>query len=263
MKSGKARLVKITPDSNTPKQSGVMEYKMTCMSEGSVEVFIEPNLPAPHLIVIGKTAIAKALVKMAKAANYRVTAVAPDATPATFEKVDELITQLNLHPVKITGSSSIVVITQGEQDEAALELALQQPCTYIGFVASRKKKASVFDYLLQQGIDKNLLDRVKSPAGIDINAKKPEEVAISILAEIIQVQSESPVAMNFASLDELKSGTNQSKFYINPVCGIPIDMNNPKHIVDYKGEKVYFCCDGCKIKFDAEPEKYMRKAFES
>src|SRR6185436_12281876 len=118
--------------------------------------------------------------------NYRVTAVAPDATPSTFETVDELITQLNLHSVKIMASSSIVVITQGEQDEAALEMAVKQPSAYIGFVASRKKKASVFEYLSQEGIDKNLLDRVNSPAGIDINAKKPEEVAISILAEIIQ-----------------------------------------------------------------------------
>jgi len=58
---------------------------------------------------------------------------------------------------------------------------------------------------------------------------------------------------------ELRSEGVQAKFYINPVCGIPIDMNNPKHIVEYKGEKVYFCCDGCKIKFHAEPEKYMKK----
>src|SRR4249920_2642694 len=97
MKSGKARLVKIAPDAEmSVKREGLIEYKMTCMSEGSVEVFIEPVLPAPHLVVIGKTAIAKALVKMAKAANYRVTAVAPDAAPSTFEKVDELITQMNL-----------------------------------------------------------------------------------------------------------------------------------------------------------------------
>ncbi|MFI5134671.1 MAG: XdhC family protein, partial [Chitinophagales bacterium] len=241
----------------------VMEYKMTCMSEGSVEVFIEPNLPPPHLIVIGKTAIAKALVKMAKAANYRVTAVANDVTPSTFEKVDELITQLSLQNVKISASSSVVVVTQGEQDEKALEEALKQKCAYIGFVASRKKKASVFEYLSHQGIGNNLLDQVKCPAGLNINAKKPEEVAISILAEIIQVQSQAPVANEISPLEELKSEGVQAKFYINPVCGIPIDMNNPKHIVEYKGEKVYFCCDGCKIKFDAEPEKYMKKVLHS
>jgi len=260
MKSGKARLVKITPDAEmSVKNDGIVEYKMTCMSEGSVEVFIEPVLPAPHLVVIGKTAIAKALVKMAKAANYRVTAVALESTPSTFEKVDELITQLSFHSVKMTPSSSIVVVTQGEQDEAALEMAVKQKTNYVGFVASRKKKASVFEYLIQNGVDQKLLENVKCPAGIDINAKRPEDVAISILAEIIRVQSQSPVATEISPLEELKSEGMQAKFYINPVCGIPIDMNNPKHIVEYKGEKVYFCCDGCKIKFDAEPEKYMKK----
>ena len=261
MKSGKARLVKISPAGSSEKQEGIMEYKMTCMSEGSVDVFIEPNLPPPHLVVIGKSAIAKALVKMAKTAGYRVTAVAPDATPATFEKVDELFTQLNLQQVKIHAATSILVATQGEQDEAALEMALQQQCAYIGFVASRKKKASVFEYLSQHGIDKNLLARVMSPAGLDINAKKPEEVAISILAEIIQVQNSAAIGIGFTRYEEaFGSSGSSAKFYINPVCGIPIDTANPKHIVDYNGEKVYFCCDGCKVKFDAEPEKYMKKA---
>lgn len=260
MKSGKARLVKISPEASSVKQEGVMEYKMTCMSEGSVEVFIEPNLPPPHLVVIGKSAIAKALVKIAKTAGYRVSAVAPEALPTTFEKVDELITQMNLENVKMNAACSILVATQGEQDEAALELALQHKVAYIGFVASRRKKASVFEYLSQQGIDKNILDRVHSPAGLDINAKKPDEVAISILAEIIQVQNSTSAGIGFTKFEAAAGiGAGNSKFYINPVCGIPIDMNNPKHIVDYKGEKVYFCCDGCKIKFDAEPERYMKK----
>lgn len=261
MKSGKARLVKISPSGSSEKQEGIVEYKMTCMSEGSVDVFIEPNLPPPHLLVIGKTAIAKALLKLARSAGYRVSAVAPDATPVTFEKVDELITQLKPQNIKTTTATSIVVVTQGEQDEAALEIAATLTGQYLGFVASRKKKAAVFEYLSEKGMDHSLLERIHSPAGIDINAKKPDEVAISILAEIIQVQNSTESGMAFSGYANNTGleGT-QSKFYINPVCGIPIDMSNPKHIVDYHGEKVYFCCDGCKIKFDAEPEKYMKKA---
>jgi len=255
LRSGRSRLVKVGQSLTAAKQDGVVDYKMTCMSEGTIEVFIEPFLPSPHLIVMGKTAIAKALVKMAKAAGFRVTAV-------TFEKVDELITQMKLEQVKISSSSSIVVCTQGEQDEEALQEALKKGCAYIGFVASRKKKAGVFENMQQLGIDKNKLDTIKSPAGIDITAKKPEEVAISILAEIIQVQNNRPVSTEgFIEQTEISNQPSaKPSYYINPVCGVPVDRNSPKHIIEYNGEKVYFCCDGCKVKFEAEPGKYLTKA---
>ncbi len=262
IKTGRSRLVKVGQSQATEKQDGVVDYKMTCMSEGTVEVFIEPVLPSPHLVVMGKTAIAKALIKIAKSAGFRITAVAADITPQTFEKVDELITKINLEQVKLSSSSSIIVCTQGEQDEEALEQALQKNCAYIGFVASRKKKAGVFDYLQQHGIDKKKLDTIKSPAGINITAKRPDEVAISILAEIIQVHNSKPHNEE-SFIDPKPQGDNEQdikpSYYINPVCGVPVDRNSPKHIIDYQGEKVYFCCDGCKVKFEAEPAKYMVK----
>jgi len=255
MKTGKARLVKVGEHSST-EQDGVTNYKMTCMSEGTVEIFLEPVLPPPHLVVIGKTLIAKALVKLAKVSGYRVTAVAPEAKPTTFEKVDELITQINLKQVKISSASSIVICTQGENDEEAIEQVLAQPCFYKAFVASPKKKTAIFENLIGQGFDKEKINAIHSPAGININAKKPEEVAISILAEIIQSQNNLN-ATGFTKFESTGGDTSRPKFYINPVCGVPVDMNSPKHVVEYKNEKVYFCCDGCKVKFDADPEKYM------
>ncbi|KAA9036519.1 YHS domain-containing protein [Ginsengibacter hankyongi] len=261
MKRGKARLVKIGNSIVSSKQEGVMEYKMTCQSEGTVEVFVEPVLPVPHLVIIGKSSIAKALVKLAGAIGYRITAVAQDANLQTFEKVDELVTQISLANVRTTPATFIVVATQGEQDEKALVEALKKESAYVGFVASRKKMASITNYLADAGFDKTAIDLIKSPAGIDINAKSPDEVAISILAELIQVQNSSPVMISFEKFDESKAETGISpKYYINPVCGVPVDINNPKHIIEYHGEKVYFCCDGCKVKFEQDPEKYMNKA---
>lgn len=257
MKTGKARLVKIGKSLIPQKQDGVMEYKMTCQSEGTVEVFIEPVLPLPHLLVMGKTAIAKALVKMAKLAGYRVTAVAVDAKPTTFEQVDELITQINLEKVQTNAATFMVVATQGEQDEASLEQALKKEHAYIGFVASKKKKDAVLEYLKGAGIEDKKIAAIHSPAGIDINAKKPEEVAISILAEIIQIQNNNPSLQAFTQFAETRAEAGKPKFYINPVCGVPVDINSPKHIIEYKNEKVYFCCDGCKVKFEAEPDKYI------
>jgi xanthine dehydrogenase accessory factor len=261
MRTGKARLVKIGKSLTTLKQDGVMEYKMTCQSEGTVEVFIEPILPKPHLVVMGKSAIAKALVKMAGVAGYRITGVAQDADLTTYEKVDELITQVNLTNVKTTAATCIVVVTQGEGDEKALSEALQKDYAYLGFVASKKKMVSIADYLESSGFDKKKIDAITSPAGIDINAKQPEEVAISILAQIIQLQNSANTPAVFEKFESTKEdGGKAPVYYINPVCGVPVDMNNPKHVVEYKNEKIYFCCDGCKVKFDAEPEKYMVKA---
>lgn len=257
IRSGKARLVRIGKhliDSSI--QEGVMEYRMTCQSEGTVEVFIEPVLPQPHMVVIGKSEIAKSLVKLGKAAGYRITGVAQDANLKTFEKVDELITHYDLSGVKTSAASFIVIATQGENDEKALLEALKKEASYVGFVASRKKIAALRSYLLDAGVDAQTVEAIRSPAGIDINAKLPDEVAISILAEIIQVKNSLDVVVSFNQPQAMEAPAPQ--FYINPVCGIPVDMNHPKHIIEYKGEKVYFCCDGCKVKFEKDPEKYIQ-----
>jgi xanthine dehydrogenase accessory factor len=264
MKSAKPRLVKIGKSILSSKEEGVMQYQMTCLSEGSVEIFIEPVMPTPHLVVIGKSPIARSLVKLAGASGYRITAVAQDANLQTFEKVDQLITEISLANVVTTHRSFIIVATQGEFDEKALEESLRKKSAYVGFVASKKKMASMAAYLADAGFDETVIGGIRSPAGIDINARTPEEVAISILAEIIQVQNRSRNITSFEQFDVMKEKTvtPPAKYYMNPVCGVPVDVNNPKHIIEYNGEKIYFCCDGCKIKFEADPQKYMSQSME-
>jgi xanthine dehydrogenase accessory factor len=258
IRSGESRLVRIGKHLKEEKKHGIMEYKMTCQSEGLVEVFIEPVLPAPHLVVVGKSAIARALVKLAKATGYRVTAMATDVKPSTFEGVDELVTRISWETVKANALTCIVVATQGEDDEKALELAVKQPHQYLGFVASHKKKKAVMSYLTDMGTESSKVDAIKSPAGLNIQAKKPEEVAVSILAEIIQVRNSNQIPHVVNPMSDTTEAA-PAKFYINPVCGVPVDVAHPKHVVEYEGENVYFCCDGCKVKFDADPKKYMKK----
>ncbi|HSK12267.1 MAG TPA: XdhC family protein [Phnomibacter sp.] len=259
MKSGKPRLVRIGKELENQFLGEIKEYKMTCQSEGMVEVFVEPVVPQPHLVVVGKSMIAKSLVRLAKAAGYRVTGVAQDANLQTFEKVDELITQLKLDNVKTTPASCIVVATQGDQDEKALMDALRKDAAYIGFVASRKKVESLRAYLFDAGIDVSRVEALHSPAGIDILARQPDEVAISILAEITLLRNSGRLPQAFEGYAaQTEVPMEAPKWYINPVCGVPVDMNNPKHVVEYNGEKVYFCCDGCKVKFDKDPAKYIQ-----
>jgi xanthine dehydrogenase accessory factor len=258
MRDGKARLVRVSPEAQAGDTEGIVAYTMTCHSGGAVDVYIEPVLPKPQLLVMGKSAIAQALVKLGKAIDYRVTALAPGAAPDTFPGVDALHTQLNLDGLRFQPHSFLVVATQGEQDEEALIEALKDERPYVAFVSSRKKRDAVFEYLRAAGVPDKRLSKVHSPAGLDIGARLPEEVAVSILAEIIHTlrtaQSE------FTDYQSERAGADKPRMYVNPVCGIPVDPLTAKHVIRYLEENVYFCCDGCKIAFEQEPEKYLARA---
>lgn len=256
IREGKSRFIRVSPETDLPEQEGVKAYKMTCHSGGSVDVFIEPVLPKPHLVVLGKSAIAKSLVRLGKAMDYWVTAMAPGARIDTFEKVDRLHTQWDFSSLQKGQPAFIVVATQGEQDEQALEKALAKDWPYVAFISSRKKRDRILQYLKGTGIPEDRLAELRSPAGLDIDAKLPEEVAISILAEMIKVLRST--SFSFRAIDQQSGQTVQKeKPYINPVCGIPVDKATAKHVLEYEGESVYFCCDGCKLKFESNPAQYM------
>ena len=116
-----------------------------------------------------------------------------------------------------------------------------------------------------EGIPEERISQLRSPVGLDINAKLASEVAISILAEVIDhfrngnASENMPVHEPQEALEETTSAADKfaEDFYINPVCQVPVSKKNPKHIVEYQGEKVYFCCDGCKVSFEKEPSKYI------
>jgi xanthine dehydrogenase accessory factor len=252
LKDGNPRLVRISPEGKVEPRSGVVDYKMTCHSGGSVEVYIEPVLPKPQLIIMGKSQVAMALSKLGKAMDYPVTVFSKGADNLIFPDADAVL-ERELSEKDIDQHACIIVCTQGENDEDALQQAVESGASYISFIASRKKGSAVFHTLRQRGISFDQLKRIKTPAGIDINAKLPQEVAVSILAEIvthIRSEEEKP-----ESKPEEKTNKN-SNIFINPVCNIPVEKSTAKHVIEYEGESYYFCCDGCKISFEKEPAKY-------
>ena len=107
------------------------------------------------------------------------------------------------------------------------------------------------------GVSKEKLDKIKTPAGLDIHAKTPEEVAISILAQIIKEYRSEPIRETTHEVPQHELLEEQD-LYINPVCKIPVSKSSAKHILEYEGEKVYFCCDGCKESFEKTPDAYMK-----
>ena len=257
IKERKPRFVSISPNKITGMDENTKVYAMTCQSGGEVEVYIEPILPKPQLVIFGTSHIAKALAKVAKAIDYQVDVVMNAVDKNVFPEADNVIGIKGLKKKQIKSSAYIVVCTQGEGDAVALKKALSIGSSYLSFVASRKKANAIYTEVRGLGTTFDQLKTIKTPAGIDIGAKTPEEVAISILAEIIKHYRET--AKLAPSKEEKKDEIvlKNEEYYMNPVCNIPVQKSTAKHVLNYKDEKVYFCCDGCKVSFEKSPEKYM------
>jgi len=252
----KSRYVSINNNPQPTTFSNTKVYSMTCQSGGEVEVYIEPVLPKPQLVIFGSSHIGMAICKVAKSMDYRVTAVMSSADQTVYPSADDVISTSEYEASESTKGSYAIVCTQGEGDVPALLKALEMDTEYIAFVASRMKAQSIFTDLRKHSITFDQLKKIKTPAGIDIGGKLAEEVAISILAEIIQHFRSDDASGQDKS--EVLSAMPNDDFYINPVCKIPIQKSTAKYVLQHNGESVYFCCDGCKVSFEKEPEKYIQ-----
>jgi xanthine dehydrogenase accessory factor len=257
---GRPRLVRITPSANDDAaEEGVVDYTMTCHSGGALDIYIEPVLPKPHIVILGRSPIAQTLARLGRVIGYAVSVVAGEFGGEDFGDARLLVRKdFSLSAAGDGGGASaqsyVVVSTQGEGDEEALEQALASNAGYVAFVASRTKYQKVIEYLRQKGVAEEKLKRVRAPAGLDIGAAAPQEIAVSILAEIIQVRAagkaQTPAQSKSA---EQPAVTREAR---DPVCGMTLDSGNASHRSEYQNRSFYFCCAGCKQAFDKEPEKY-------
>ncbi len=268
--------VRISPEGGTKETSNFKEYVMSCQSKGTIEVLIEPMVAQPELIIVGKSNIARKLSLLASDADFKVTVLASDIDPEMFPSAHQVSDRVDFSSIKTTANTYIIVTTQGEDDEESVKKALQSSVRYVGYVASAQKSEDIRAYLMAAGISLERTDDLKSPVGLNINAKSAGEVAISILAEIIEhfragshteskpasetvSQPDSqPVSKSDPSEAAVASDKFSEEYYINPVCNVPVSKKNPKHVIDYKGERVYFCCDGCKVSFEKNPAQYIK-----
>jgi xanthine dehydrogenase accessory factor len=142
-----------------------------------------------------------------------------------------------------------VVATLGEGDEDAIRAALALEPDYLGVVASRKRFAQIRETLQASGVPAAALDRIHSPAGLDIGAKGPEEIALSVLAQIVAVKRAAPAK-------EEKKEASAPATAIDPICGMTVTIAGAKHTAEYAGRTWYFCCGGCRERFLAAPERW-------
>jgi xanthine dehydrogenase accessory factor len=261
---GQARLLRISPEPQpgTVPQEGVYDFVMTCASQGALAIFVEPFLPRPDLMIIGETPVAQALARFGALVDFAVCVSDPAATRECFPDAVTLYTHLEAVRAQVRQRSYVVVATQGAYDEEALAAVIDTPACYIGLVASGKRAATIFQYLRDQGVQPELLQRVKCPAGLPLGAVTPPEIAYSIMGEILQLRRSKPAADGVRAAvpvaDMLSDATavRPDAASIDPVCGMTVQAAGARYTSAYDGKIFKFCGIGCKERFDHEPERY-------
>jgi xanthine dehydrogenase accessory factor len=254
MAEGSPRLISLSPEPEAQRRPGVLVFPMTCHSGGSVDIYIEPVAPPARFLVFGLSPVSRAVARLAKAMGYAVDVADPEADRERFPDADRFWTDLAGAPPALGSRPFAVVATMGERDEEAVAAALSTDPAYVGVVASGKRFAQMRETLLGRGVSAASLARVKNPAGLDIGAQTPEEIAVSILAEIVQTRRVE--AREVAALAAAPSLPAAPRGEIDPVCGMTVDVASAKHVAELGGRTWYFCAAGCRQRFLAAPEKY-------
>jgi xanthine dehydrogenase accessory factor len=213
MTDSEPRFISLSPEATAPRP-GMVALQMTCDSGGTVEIYVEPVLPVPRLVLFGATPAVEALARIGEAIGYRVER-GPEAT------------------VK---GAHVLVGTMGDEDLEFLQKVLRGEPAYVGVIASRKRFDQVRETLIACGVPRAAVEKVAAPAGLDIGARTPEEIALSVMAQIVQerrkkVIHEEPVEA------------------VDPICGMKVAVAGARHVAELEGNTYYFCCAGCRTRF--------------
>ncbi len=245
---------------------GMTVVPISCQSEGALEVYIEPVLPVPHLVVVGRSPMAQTLADLAAALGWRT-----DLRDWTEFSASD------------AGSESMVVVaTQGHGDEEAVEQAVAARPAYLGLVGSRKRGAAVLGYLAERGVARDQLDRVRVPAGLDLGKTSHVEIAVAVLAELVQLRSAGELRAPGEAGTKAAAGRTRAARRgkgrdpgsadhapaaagpppaeaIDPVCGMTVATGKAGRPLDFDGVTYYFCSAGCRSEFESDPDSYARK----
>ena len=249
IQSGKAIVLRLSPeDISKDKVTYKKEVFLNCESGGTLEFHIEPVLPMTKLIIYGSTPTVYALAKIGSLLNYECYICSPNA-----EFVKELSDNVQvLKDYKVFSDQSVAVVaTQGENDLHALKSAIDSKSNFISMIISNKKASSLFLQLEKEGYSEEDISRVKFPAGMDINATTPEEIAVSILAELINDRNSVDLK------EQVIVESKEDKKEIDPICKMIVDPKNAADTYEFDDINYYFCCTGCKEKFALEPSYYI------
>jgi xanthine dehydrogenase accessory factor len=212
-------------------------------------VFLEPMLPQPHVIVVGRSPAVHTLTSLASDLDWRVTVVDDGGSRDDHPLAGEVIDHIAM-PAGVDHASAIVIATQGHYDEPALEAALATDAGYIGLVASPKRAATVLGYLRDRGMDQALLGRVVAPAGIDLGHTTHKEIAVAVIAQLVQMRAEG-------AFEGWPQARVTPHYAVDPVCHMDVEVATARWISEHEGQTFYFCAPGCKAAFERAPAEYV------
>jgi xanthine dehydrogenase accessory factor len=240
------------------RHGDVREYPMTCQGEGGVEVYLEPVLATPRLVVLGHTPVAQALARIGLELGFEIVVASTGAAAELIPPYAHVAADASAALVGSDLSTAVVVATMGAGDEDALAAAVSSDAGYVGLVASRKKAHHLLDYVRATGVPSERLARVKFPAGLDLGGMTAAEIAVSIAAEIVQ-RRHAPRGGEQAIVAPAPPAPEPARrpralavapFPVDPVCGMPVDPATAAHTLLVGEETIYFCCPHCKARHE-------------
>jgi xanthine dehydrogenase accessory factor len=245
MATGEPVLLRIMPDEptdgSTPQTAigGVLTVHNPCLSGGTLEVFLEPNLPARRIVVHGTSPIARAFAELARYLGYRVDDASPDAFSAATQP-----------------AFAVVVASHGDDEAAPLTAGVRAGVAYVGLVASRRRGPEVLAALDLSDDEKS---RIRTPAGIDIGARTPQDVAVSIMAEIIATHERAAQERSDDEEPPAAAPVQAAPSAIDLVCGMTVAAVDATLHADVDGVRYWFCGSGCRAAFLAEPAAFVSR----
>jgi xanthine dehydrogenase accessory factor len=226
LQTGSPKLLTISPDDARDDWKGVQSFQMTCEGGGSLEIYLEPVLPKPQLVVVGSSPVAETVAQLGTLLDFKVIA-ADTAFSSVKDQIDE--------------SSYVVVATMGNQDEEGLKAVIGTRPKYLGLVASKKKSEALFEYVRTTGATDEDIAVITCPAGLEIGSETLPEIALSIAAEITRIRRAS---------SEQPEPQVESQTAIDPICGMTVDVDTARYSSVIDGTTFYFCCLRCKETFE-------------
>lgn len=218
---------------------GVMTVPMSCQSEGALQLYIEPVLASPQVTIVGRSPMVMTLLDLVRALGWRADVVdGPDFTAAA-----------------IAPGGVVVIATQGHGDEEALEVALRADASFIGLVASAKRGETVLGFMGDRGFTAEQLAKVRVPIGLDLGHTAHREIAVAILAELVQLRA----AGAFVSKPRTMLPVIEPEEVLDLVCGMTVAAIPANRPFAYQGTTYYFCAPGCRVAFEKDPESFIKR----
>lgn len=217
---------------------GMVSVPMACQSEGALQIYIEPVLSTPRLLVVGRSPMATTLVELATVLGWRADLI--DSSVFTADQVEK--------------DSIVIVATQGHDDEDTLATAVGAGPAFIGLVASEKRGESVLGYLADRGVPAEQLEQVRVPVGLDLGHTSHTEISVAILAELTALKATGAFGQSPDSM-----AVDDPETAIDLVCGMTVTADETSRPLEYEGTTYYFCAPGCRTAFEKDPEKYIKE----